>query len=128
MSWAWQGWTINLEQPAGTVIQTKTTAADGSYSFTGLAPGTYVIREVQQPGWTARAPAGGKHTVTLDATTTSATGRDFGNSTSSAVNPTLTPDKSSPQKSGTSIIWTAGATDDDPLQFRFFVKGPGTKS
>ena len=31
------GWTINLEQPEGTVIQTKTTAADGSYSFTGLA-------------------------------------------------------------------------------------------
>jgi hypothetical protein len=119
-------WTINLEQPEGTVKQTKTTAADGSYSFTDLAPGTYVIREVQQPGWTARAPTGGKHTVTLDATTTSAIGKDFGNSNPLPVNPTLTPDRSSPQKSGTSIIWTAGATDDDPLQFRFFVKGPGT--
>ena len=120
------GWTINLEQPAGTVIQTKTTAADGSYSFTGLAPGTYVISEVQQTGWTQKAPAGGKYTVTLDTTTTSATGKDFGNSNPLPTNPTLVPDKSSPQKSGTPIIWTAGATDADSLQFRFLVRGPAT--
>ncbi len=94
------GWTINLEQPAGTVIQTKTTAADGSYSFTGLAPGTYLISEVQQTGWTQKAPAGGKYTVTLDATTTSAVGKDFGNFNNNLPpkDPTLSPDKSSPQK------------------------------
>jgi hypothetical protein len=120
-----EGWTINLEKPEGTITQTKTTAADGSYSFTGLAPGTYVIREVPQAGWTAKAPAGGKHTVTLDATATSATGKDFGNSNPLPINPTLTSDKSSPQKAGIPIIWTAGATDADPLQFRFFVRGPG---
>ena len=93
------GWTINLEQPAGTVIQTKTTAADGSYSFTGLAPGTYVISEVQQTGWTQKAPAGGKYTVTLDATTTSATGKDFGNSTINLPpNPTLSSRQEQPAK------------------------------
>ncbi len=120
-----EGWTINLEQPAGTIIQTKTTAADGSYSFTGLALGTYVISEVQQPDWTQKAPAGGKYTVTLGATTTSAAGKDFGNWNPLPTNPTLISDKSSPQKAGTPIIWTAGATDADPLQFRFFVRGPG---
>ena len=123
------GWTINLEQPAGTVIQTKTTAADGSYSFTGLAPGTYVISEVQQTGWTQKAPAGGRYTVTLDATTTSAAGKDFGNFNNNfpPKDPTLSPDKISPRKAGTFIVWTAGATDPDgdALKFRFFVRGPG---
>ncbi|MDD4161655.1 MAG: SdrD B-like domain-containing protein, partial [Methanothrix sp.] len=125
-----EGWTINLEKPAGTVIQTKTTAADGSYSFTGLDPGTYVITEVQQAGWTQKSPAGGKHTVTLDASTTSAIGKDFGNFNNNLPpkDPTLTPNKNSPQRAGTPIVWTAGATDPDgdALQFRFFVKGPST--
>ena len=122
------GWTINLEQPAGTVIQTKSTAADGSYIFTSLAAGTYAVSEVLQPGWTQKAPAGGKHTVILDAATTSATGKDFGNYIPMPTNPTLVPDKSSPQKAGTPIIWTAGATSSEPLQYRFFVKGPAPSS
>ena len=122
------GWTINLEQPAGTIIQTKSTAADGSYIFTSLAAGTYAVSEVLQPGWTQKAPAGGKHTVILDAATTSATGKDFGNYIPMPTNPTLVPDKSSPQKAGTPIIWTAGATSSEPLQYRFFVKGPAPSS
>ena len=122
------GWTINLEQPAGTIIQTKSTAADGSYIFTSLAAGTYAVSEVLQTGWTQKAPAGGKHTVILDAATTSATGKDFGNYIPMPTNPTLVPDKSSPQKAGTPIIWTAGATSSEPLQYRFFVKGPAPSS
>lgn len=30
----------------------------GGYGFTGLQPGTYVVAEVQQPGWTQTFPAG----------------------------------------------------------------------
>ena len=40
----------------------------------------------------------------------------------------LTPDKPSPQASGTAIKWTAAATDPDrdPIYYRFWLKGPST--
>jgi len=40
----------------------------------------------------------------------------------------LTPDKPSPQASGTQIKWTAVATDPDrdPIYYRFWLKGPST--
>ncbi len=126
------GWTIQLEQPAGTVAQTKVTASDGSYSFTGLAVGTYVVAEVLQPGWTQKAPVGGTHTVTLTSGSSSAAGLDFGNYNNNQPpkNPTLVSNKASPQKAGTSIVWTAGATDPDgdSLLYRFYVMGPSTGS
>jgi hypothetical protein len=69
------GWTIQLTGP---VNQTTTTGANGSYSFTGLPPGTYTVAEVLQSGWTRTFPPGpGTHTVTLAAN--QVTGRNFGN-------------------------------------------------
>ncbi|PTN11002.1 DUF7467 domain-containing protein, partial [Nitrosomonas aestuarii] len=41
--------TIQLLNAAGVVISTTTTAADGSYSFTGLDAGTYSVVEPTQP-------------------------------------------------------------------------------
>ena len=43
-------------------------------------------------------------------------------------NPTLTPDRSSPQLAGTTIKWTASATDPDgdTLYYQFRLKGPAT--
>ncbi len=40
----------------------------------------------------------------------------------------LTPDKTSPQYTGTVITWTAVASDpeNDPLLYKFFLSGPGT--
>jgi uncharacterized protein (DUF2141 family) len=55
----------------------------GNYSIHGLKPGTYIIREVRQDGWTRTTPAGvwplGYYKVTLKAGQTIA-GENFGNS------------------------------------------------
>ncbi|HEY2156358.1 MAG TPA: SdrD B-like domain-containing protein, partial [Isosphaeraceae bacterium] len=47
-----------------------TTGADGSYQFTALAAGTYLVGQVVPPGWKATAPVGaapGERSVTLAA-------------------------------------------------------------
>ena len=46
-----QGWTVNLEDGNGNVLNTFTTGANGLYSFTNLQPGTYRIREIAPLGW-----------------------------------------------------------------------------
>ena len=56
------GWTVYLDADGngqlGTSEISATTAADGSYSFGGLAAGTYTVAEVQQPGWQQTSPPG----------------------------------------------------------------------
>ncbi len=59
------GWTVSLEQPAGTIIANQTTAEDGSYAFTGLSAGEYSVSEVVQMGWTPVSPADGRYAVTV---------------------------------------------------------------
>ncbi|MBW3543204.1 MAG: pre-peptidase C-terminal domain-containing protein, partial [Planctomycetes bacterium] len=55
------GWTVYLDQnrngrrDAGE--RSTTTDASGSYSFRNLAPGTYIVGEVHQPGWFQSSPA-----------------------------------------------------------------------
>lgn len=71
------GWTVDLEQPAGTMIANATTAEDGSYAFLGLNPGDYAVSEVVQMGWTLISPADGKYTVTI--TNTTVANLDFAN-------------------------------------------------
>jgi len=53
------------------------TDEDGYYVFIDLEEGTYIIREVQQAGWTQTAPDGGKHTIEL--VDEDMTDLDFGN-------------------------------------------------
>jgi len=45
------GVTVQLLDAASNVVATATTSADGSYSFTGLRPGTYTVRETDLTGW-----------------------------------------------------------------------------
>ncbi len=64
-------WNIQLEAPDGKVLA-KTTTSDGTnsrrgtYSFTKLAPGKYVVREEVKSGWKPVDPNNGVHTVDLD--------------------------------------------------------------
>ncbi|MEF8788159.1 MAG: SdrD B-like domain-containing protein, partial [Planctomycetota bacterium] len=74
------GWEIELLNSDGHVIETATTqdrdldgdgridpaTERGVYSFTGVPPGDYTIREVGKSGWTRSAPAdGGTHSVSI---------------------------------------------------------------
>ncbi len=59
------GWALNLEQPAGTVINTQNTGADGKFTFMDLAAGEYTVSEVAQMGWNIVSPAEGKQTLTI---------------------------------------------------------------
>ena len=54
------GWEIKLLNATQTaVLATVNTAADGSYSFAGLAPGTYVVCETPQATWNQTFPVPG---------------------------------------------------------------------
>jgi len=61
-----QGWEIHLilKGPPGVFDEAATTAANGTYSFTGLMPGTtFVVCEVMQDGWVQTAPGDEQGTV-----------------------------------------------------------------
>jgi hypothetical protein len=45
------GWTIQLLDASNNLVDTQLTGVDGSYSFTGVQPGTYHVREVGKNGW-----------------------------------------------------------------------------
>ncbi|MFB3765859.1 MAG: SdrD B-like domain-containing protein [Methanotrichaceae archaeon] len=70
-------WMVNLEEPAGAVIANTTTNSNGSYAFSNLNPGTYVVAEVLPTGWVPVTPADGKYTVNL--TDKDVTGINFAN-------------------------------------------------
>jgi len=126
------GWTIELKNASTlAVISTTTTGADGSYSFLNITPANYVLSEVVKSGWTQTkppmSPGGGVYSFALSAGENKL-GIDFGNRNNNLppTNPTLVSNLPSPQRAGTPVIWTAGASDPegDTLQFRFIVRGP----
>ena len=70
-------WTVNLEQPAGTVINTAVTDASGKFIFADLVAGEYTVSEVLQMGWNLIAPADGMIPVVI--TNESMTNLEFAN-------------------------------------------------
>ena len=101
-------WVIHLFNADSSVHLHTTTAADGSYSFSSLAPGTYTVCEQVsgKPGWVQSFPTSGAdctgHThdgITPGATGYSVTvtsggtvsGKDFGNKPASEVTVTFVP-------------------------------------
>lgn len=50
------GWTVEVTGPAAASALSDNT---GTYTFTGLPPGTYLVCEVVQAGWRQTAPSSG---------------------------------------------------------------------
>ena len=66
--------------------ETQTTSAtDGTYSFTGLAAGSYRVVQVTATGWMLTAPASGGYSVTL-AEGHTVSSADFGNFLTGSIN------------------------------------------
>jgi len=59
--------TVTLENSKGATVATTTTSASGSYSFSGIAPGTYTVVVTPPVGYTETYPAssGNSSAVTL---------------------------------------------------------------
>jgi RHS repeat-associated protein len=76
------GWTIYLDENHNGKLDpgepSTITDSLGHYSFTNLAPGTYTVAEVGQPGWLQTAPGAGTQSVTVTAGQV-VSGVDFGN-------------------------------------------------
>jgi hypothetical protein len=70
------GWTVELLDGDGNVVQTATTSANGSYSFTDLALGSYQIQVDTATGWTPVSPT----TWTVDMTKSTTQTVNFYNS------------------------------------------------
>lgn len=77
-------WLVFVDLDANGILDVTdpqaTTAADGTYTISGIVPGTVTIIEVAQSGWRATSPIGGTHTLALK-NGEIATGLDFGNYT-----------------------------------------------
>ncbi len=75
------GWTIFLDSNNNGALDggessTTTSGVGGNYTFTGLLPGSYRVREVQQSGWTQTTSNPSDLAVTSGS---NLTGVDFGN-------------------------------------------------
>lgn len=68
-------WTINI---SGDANGTTKTILGGTYEFTGLSPGSYVICEGTEPGWEQNYP-GGDGCYHVDIVDEDITGLNFGN-------------------------------------------------
>ncbi len=73
---ALSGWKIYL---AGTMVDSAITDANGSYTFSNLALGSYLLSEEQQNGWFQTSPAGGIYNETITTSGMDLTGKNFGN-------------------------------------------------
>ena len=74
-----QGWTVDLEDSSGNVLASAVTTTNGSYAFTNVSEGNYIIQEIVPPGWRQTEPSfqAGYSFQTMSGA--NQTGLDFGN-------------------------------------------------
>ncbi|MBI5476108.1 MAG: T9SS type A sorting domain-containing protein, partial [Ignavibacteriales bacterium] len=70
------GWKIKI---TGTKTDSATTDANGNYTISNLPKGSYTLTEILQTGWKQTYPSGNSYNVTVGASGTVITGKDFGN-------------------------------------------------
>lgn len=61
-----QGISVSLLDAAGAVVETKQTGAKGTYSFTGLTPGSYSLRMTAKDGYAFTRPGEGNVMLNLN--------------------------------------------------------------
>jgi serine-aspartate repeat-containing protein C/D/E len=74
------GVTVELKDPAGNVVQTTTTDANGNYTFNNVPAGNYTVVETNKPGYTDVGDSDGGNPNTIAVTVTpgsSSTGNVF---------------------------------------------------
>jgi methionine-rich copper-binding protein CopC len=82
------GWTVQLLDGHGNVVQSTTTDAKGHYQFNNLYPGSFTVAQVLQSGYAQTQP---RYPTTYAITTTSGlniTGETFGDHAATALSPT----------------------------------------
>lgn len=127
-------WTVYLDQNNNGRLDPgepfTTTDSYGNYSFTGLAAGTYIVREVPQPGWQQTAPTSLFYSATINGGQI-ITGDDFGNHQVATNSPTQPPYFTSPPPTvatvGTALQYAATAVDpqNSPLTYDLTVAPSG---
>ena len=74
-----QGWTVNLLDQSGNIVATTTSDANGNYEFDNLFPGTFIVEEVLQSGWTQTQPVNPNYYSFATQSGLNETGLNFGN-------------------------------------------------
>ncbi|QUY45864.1 putative Ig domain-containing protein [Acaryochloris marina] len=127
-----EGWIIYIDQNLNGIRDSSerftTTDVQGNYFFDNLAPGTYVIAEELQPGWTQTAPGDNTFEITIQGSETIGD-IDFGNVESQGINskPTFTSAPPTDITAGELFRYDAVASDPDgdPLTFELLAAPPG---
>jgi uncharacterized repeat protein (TIGR01451 family) len=124
------GWKFQLlNATTKAVVQEATTDSEGKYTFTKVEPGTYIVEEVPQSGWTCDVPGEGtacRYEVTIDSEHLNVTEREFGNKPTSEVVTTQEPASGSVgSKFGDSATVSGPATGGAPtptgtVEFRLY--------